>query len=75
LQAAFSRARCAEDLAARALSLEGAHTIYAEPGTASVLEGIIGRAGGGGRITVRPHPGLLPGHVVAARRQEDAGPG
>jgi hypothetical protein len=71
--ASFSRARCVEDLAAHALSLEGAHTIYAHPGTAGVLEGIIERAGGAGRITIEVHHGLLPGHAVAARRKDDGG--
>jgi hypothetical protein len=70
--ASFSRARCAEDLASQALVLSGAHIIYADPGTAGVLSGIIERAGGGQRITVRPHPWLLPGQAVAVRRKEDS---
>jgi hypothetical protein len=73
--ASFSRARCAEDLASQALVLNGAHTIYADPETAGVLSGIIERAGGGGRITVRSHRWLLPGQAVAVRQKENGGAG
>jgi hypothetical protein len=66
----ITRARSAEDLASQALCLRGSYTIYADHGTAAVLTGIIQRAGGGTRITVRAHGWLLPGEVVAVRRKE-----
>jgi hypothetical protein len=67
----ISRARNAEDLASQALCLRGSYTIYADCDTAAVLSGIVERAGGAPRITVRAHRWLLPGQVVAVRRKEN----
>jgi hypothetical protein len=65
-----TRARNAEDLASQALCLRGSYTIFADCDTAATLAGIIERAGGPPRITVRSHAWLLPGQVVAVRRKE-----
>ena len=59
-----------EDLASRALLLRGPHDIFTDPATAPILAGIIKRAGGEGRIAVKPHLWLLPGEARAARRKE-----
>jgi hypothetical protein len=66
----ITRARNAEDLASQALCLQGSYTLFADRETAVTLTRIIQRAGGGARITVRPHRWMLPGEVVAVRRKE-----
>jgi len=62
----------AGDLISQALCLRGAYTLYADPGTAATLEDGICKAGGGARLSVRPHRGMLPGEGVLAVRRKKA---